>query len=66
MRENRETPTVPRSDDLGRSAKGDRKADMYAAGESDDPIVPAMQANNDGPTPSAESVEGRGSAKGKS
>ena len=49
MRENRETPTVPRSDDLGRLAKGDRNADMHAAGESDDPIVPAKRANNDGP-----------------
>lgn len=64
MRENRETPAAPRSDDLGRSEKGDRTADMHATGESDDPIVPAKRANNDGTTPPAEPVEERGSAKG--
>jgi group II intron reverse transcriptase/maturase len=64
MRENRETPVVPRSDDLGRSEKGDRNADMHVAGESDDPIIPAKRANNDGADPPAEPVEERGSAKG--
>lgn len=64
MRENRETPAVPRKDDLGRSEKGDRNADMNAAGESDDLVVPAKQANNGGTSPSAESVEERGSAEG--
>ena len=33
MRENRETPAVPRSDNLGRSEKGDHTADVHAAGE---------------------------------
>jgi len=64
MRENRETPMVPRNDDLGRSEKGDRNADTYTTGESDDPIVPAKRANNSGTEALAESVEERGSAKG--
>lgn len=64
MRENRETPAVSRKDDLGRSEKGDRNADMNAAGESDDLVVPAKQANKGGTSPSAESVEERGSAEG--
>jgi group II intron reverse transcriptase/maturase len=64
MRENRETPAVPRGDALGRSEKGDQNADMHAAGESDDLVVPAKQANKGGTTPPAESVEGRGSAEG--
>jgi len=64
MRENRETSAVPRSDDLGRSEKGDRNADMHAAEESDDPIVPAKRANKDGADPLAEPVEERGSANG--
>lgn len=64
MGENRETPAAPRGDDLGRSEKGDRNADMYAAGESDDSILPAKRANNGGPEAPAEPVEGRESAKG--
>jgi hypothetical protein len=64
MRENRETPAVPRSDALGRSEKGNRTSDMHAAGESDGPVVPAKRANKGGTPPLAESVEGRGSAKG--
>jgi len=37
---------------------------MNAAGESDDLVVPAKQANKGGTSPSAESVEERGSAEG--
>ncbi len=64
MRENRETPSVPRSDDLGRSEKGNRTSDMYAGGESDGPIVPAKRANKDDTPSLAELVEERGPAKG--
>ena len=64
MHENRETPSVPRSDDLGRLEKEDRKANMHADGESDNPIVPRKRANKGGQPPLAESVEERGLAKG--
>jgi hypothetical protein len=64
MHENRETPSVPRSDDLGRPEKDDHKSGMHADGESDDLIVPRKQANKGGPTPPAEPAEGRGSTKG--
>lgn len=64
MRENRETPDVSRSDDLERPEKDERTSGMHAAGESDSSIVPTKQANKSGPTPPAESVEGRGLAKG--
>lgn len=60
MHENREAPAAPRSDDLGRSAKGNRTADMHVAGESDEPIVPVKRTNKDGTPPSA----GRGAAEG--
>lgn len=63
MLENRETPLVPRGDALGRPEKGDHTSGMHANGESDEPVVLRKQANNGGPPP-AESVEGRGSAKG--
>ena len=66
MRENRETPSasaIPPGAE--RSEKGERStSDMYAVGESDDPIVPAKRANKTGPSAVAESVEGRGSTKG--
>ncbi len=63
MHENREAPSVSRSDDLERPEKDDRTSGMYADGDSDDPIVPRNQANNGGQPP-AESGEERGSAKG--
>jgi RNA-directed DNA polymerase len=66
MRGNRETPGTPAADGAaGRSAKAEgRTADMNVPGESDDSIVPKKQANKAGPLTAAESVEGRGSAKG--
>ena len=64
VHENRETPSVPRSDDLGRSEKGDRTSDMYAGGESDGPIVLVKRANKDDTPSLAELVEERGPAKG--
>jgi group II intron reverse transcriptase/maturase len=65
MRENRETPEgAPPDGGVGRSDKArSRTSDMHVPGESDDPIVPARQANKAG-RPVAEFVEGRGSAKG--
>ena len=59
---NREIPTssIPRVDRLGKAAS--RTPRMYAVGKSDDLIVPGKRANK-GRRP-AESVEGRGSAKG--
>ena len=66
MSGNRETPAAPSSDgDEGRSEKAGRPTpDAHAAGESDDPIVPAKRTNKAGPSATAESVEGRGSTKG--
>ena len=62
---NRETPRVPTGGTAGRSEKADgQPSDMHARGESDDRVVPKKQANNDGVSPSAESVEGRRSTKG--
>ena len=65
-RGNRETPETPLPvGGRGRLGKvTDRTPNMHVNGESDDPIVPGKQANKVGPTPAAESVEGRGSAKG--
>ncbi len=63
MHENREAPSVSRGDDLERLEKDDRKSNMYADGDSDNPIVPRIRANNSG-EPLAESVEERGLAKG--
>ena len=63
---NRETSVVPCGDysPMGRSEKAvGRTADMHAAEESDDLVVPAKRANKAG-TPVAESVEERGSTKG--
>jgi RNA-directed DNA polymerase len=59
---NREIPTssILWVDRLGKAAS--RTPRMHAVGKSDDLIVPGKRANN-GRTP-AESVEGRGSAKG--
>ena len=59
---NREVPTssIPWVDRLGKAAS--RTPRMYAVGKSDDLIVPGERANK-GRRP-AESVEGRGSAKG--
>ena len=67
LRGNRETSMVPCGDHLplGRSEKAtSRTADMHAVEESDDLVVPSKRANKAG-TPAAESVEGRGSTKGK-
>ena len=59
---NREIPTssIPRVDRLGKAAS--RTPRMHGVGKSDDLIVPGKRANK-GRRP-AESVEGRGSAKG--
>ena len=63
---NRETPEtslpVGGGERLGKVK--DRTPSTHVCGESDGPIVPEKQANNVGPTPAAESVEGRGSTKG--
>lgn len=66
MRENRETPTTPSTvGGEGRPEKAIRQASgVHVAGESDDPIVPTKQANKVGQPATAESAEGRGSAKG--
>ena len=63
---NRETPEVPLPvGGRGRLGKViDQTPNVHADGESDDLIVPEKQANKVGPTPAAESVEGRGSTKG--
>jgi hypothetical protein len=63
-RENREIPaaSVPVGAERSVNASGGT-TDVYAAGKSDDPIVPAKRTNNAG-TPAAESVEERGSPKG--
>ena len=64
---NRETPEIPLSvGGRGRLGKViDQTPDAHVDGESDGLIVPGKQANKVGLTPAAESVEGRGSAKGK-
>ena len=67
---NRETSAVPCGNSLpmGRSDKAtSRTADMHAAEESDGLVVPTKRANNADealPRAAAESVEGRGPAKG--
>ena len=67
---NRETSAVPCGDQspMGRSEKAvGHAADMHAAEESDEPIVPSKRANKADealPCAVAESVEGRGAAKG--
>jgi len=63
---NREAPETPLSvGDRGRLGKViDQSPSAYVTGESDGLIVPGKQANKTGPTPAAESVEGRGSTKG--
>ena len=59
----REIPQVPAGGKAGRSEKVyDRTSGAHAHGKSDDLIVPGKRANK-GRRP-AESVEGRGSAKG--
>jgi hypothetical protein len=65
-RGNRETPETPLPvGGRGRLGKvTDRTPNAHVHGESDDLIVPGKQANKVGPTPAAEPVEGRGSAKG--
>jgi group II intron reverse transcriptase/maturase len=66
MRENRETPAVPLT--VGGEGRSEKAASltsgMHVAGESDDLVVPAKQANKVGQPAAAESVEGRGSTKG--
>ena len=61
---NREIPTLPVADGAtGRPEKAlGRTSGMHVAGKSDDLIVPGKRTNKD--TRLAESVEGRGSAKG--
>ena len=65
-RGNRETPEAPLPvGGRGRLGKViDQSPSVHVSGESDGLIVPGKQANKVGPTPAAESVEGRGSAKG--
>ena len=65
-RGNRETPETPLPvGGRGRLGKVlDQTPNMHVSGESDGLIVPEKQANKVGPTPVAESVEGRGSTKG--
>src|SRR3989304_1365008 len=62
MHENRETPSAPRSDDLGRLEKDDHNANMHADGGSDGPIVPGKRANKGGKPPLAGAGEGGGRA----
>ena len=63
---NRETLETPAPHGAGRSEKAlCRTSDMYVCRESDGPIVPKKRANKAGPKAAAESVEGRGSTKGK-
>lgn len=60
---NREIPTLPVAGATGRPEKAtSRTSGMHGVGKSDDLIVPEKRANK-GRRP-AESVEGRGSAKG--
>lgn len=64
-RENRETPNAAAPDER-RSPVGEghgRTADMYAAGESDEGVVPTNALNNDARLGSAEEREGRPSTK---
>jgi hypothetical protein len=62
---NRETLETPASQGAGRSEKAFRRtADMHVSRESDGPIVPRKRANKAGLVAAAESVEGRGPAKG--
>jgi RNA-directed DNA polymerase len=63
---NRETPATPSPvGGGGRLGKVvDRTPNTHVAGESDGLIVPQKQTNKTGPTAVAESVEGRGPAKG--
>lgn len=66
-RGNRETSEVPCDDhsSMGRSEKAvGQTADKNASEESDELVVPAKQANKVGQPTTAESVEGRGLAKG--
>jgi hypothetical protein len=61
----RETPATsaaPMAADRSEKARR-RTSDMHVTGESDRPIVPKKLANNGGPVPPAESVEGRGLTK---
>jgi hypothetical protein len=68
---NRETLETPSSSHAGRSGKAYcRTPDMHVSRQSDGPIVPKKRASNAGQTTpfvelsAAESVEGRGPAKG--
>jgi group II intron reverse transcriptase/maturase len=67
-RENRETPAASQGSlfdlwERSENASGGT-ADMHATGESDESVIPAKPTNNDEAESSAESVEGRDSAKG--
>ena len=65
-RGNRETPETPLPiGGRGRLGKVyDHTPNTHVSGESDDLVVPGKRTNKAGATPAAESVEGRGSAKG--
>jgi len=61
---NREIPSIPADGAAGRPAQvQNRTAGMHVEGKSEDCIVPKKSSNND--TRSAETREGRRSAKGK-
>ncbi len=63
-RGSREVPAASVSREADRSEKAKSlKSDMHAVGKSDSSIVPKKPANNDGVSPSAEPVEGRGLTK---
>jgi RNA-directed DNA polymerase len=66
MRENRETPVTPLP--VGGEGRPEKAASLtsgvHVAGESDDLVVPAKQANQAGQLAVRESAEGRGSTKG--
>ena len=64
---NRETSVAPCGGFPADGTVGEgacRTSNMQASEESDDLVVPGKQANKVGLTPAAESVEGRGPAKG--
>lgn len=65
MRENRESQSSPSIEGVqGRCGKAEGRApQMHDGWQSDSPIVPAKSANKEG-TASAESMEGKGGAKG--
>ena len=63
-RETLATSAAPMAADRSEKARC-LKSDVHVARESDRPIVPKKPANNGGPVPPAESVEGRGADQGE-